>query len=102
MKQEEVASALGVSLTSFKAACRRLGLKKWPYLRSYAEERQSSGSEGDEKDDKDKAENRPGLAEDKLGLWGELLEEALKHVESKECVKPAAKRRRVGQGYNVE
>eukprot|EP00960_Hanusia_phi_P066535 766417-Hanusia_phi.AAC.4 len=90
MKQEEVASALGVSLTSFKAACRRLGLKKWPYLRSYAEEKGSSGKEDDEGDE-DYGE---------LGLWGELLEEALTHVESGRRV-TQMRRRRIERGYNV-
>ncbi|EKX51128.1 hypothetical protein GUITHDRAFT_103049 [Guillardia theta CCMP2712] len=31
--QESAAQSLGVSLTSFKGACRKLGLDRWPYTR---------------------------------------------------------------------
>ncbi|EKX36588.1 hypothetical protein GUITHDRAFT_117244 [Guillardia theta CCMP2712] len=75
LKQEEVASALGVSLTSFKGACRRVGLKKWPYVRSYTEEKGGSGEE------ESSEEEGRGSYEGDLGFWGELLEEALRHVE---------------------
>ncbi|EKX30955.1 hypothetical protein GUITHDRAFT_122838 [Guillardia theta CCMP2712] len=31
LKQEHAARHLGISLTSFKSACRRLGIARWPY-----------------------------------------------------------------------
>ncbi|EKX54839.1 hypothetical protein GUITHDRAFT_99489 [Guillardia theta CCMP2712] len=34
LRQEEAANCLGISLTSLKSACRRLGLTRWPYTRS--------------------------------------------------------------------
>ncbi|EKX37010.1 hypothetical protein GUITHDRAFT_116875 [Guillardia theta CCMP2712] len=42
LRQDEAANTLGVSLTSFKLACRKLGLDRWPYLRKA---QQGSGSE---------------------------------------------------------
>jgi len=33
MRQEDAATTLGISLTSLKIACRRLGLKRWPNSR---------------------------------------------------------------------
>ncbi|EKX42877.1 hypothetical protein GUITHDRAFT_111243 [Guillardia theta CCMP2712] len=33
VRQEEAAEQLGVCLTSFKAACRRLGIQRWPYTK---------------------------------------------------------------------
>ncbi|EKX33834.1 hypothetical protein GUITHDRAFT_119944 [Guillardia theta CCMP2712] len=32
-RQEDAARILGMSLTSLKMACRRLGIKRWPYSR---------------------------------------------------------------------
>eukprot|EP00960_Hanusia_phi_P040792 754655-Hanusia_phi.AAC.5 len=32
-KQEEAAERLGICLTSLKSACRKLGLKRWPYTK---------------------------------------------------------------------
>ncbi|EKX48541.1 hypothetical protein GUITHDRAFT_105683 [Guillardia theta CCMP2712] len=34
IRQEDAAQYLGVSLSSLKSACRRLGIKRWPYTRS--------------------------------------------------------------------
>eukprot|EP00960_Hanusia_phi_P021160 625094-Hanusia_phi.AAC.1 len=33
LRQQEAAQHLGISLTSLKTACRRLGLDRWPYMR---------------------------------------------------------------------
>ncbi|EKX49990.1 hypothetical protein GUITHDRAFT_104386 [Guillardia theta CCMP2712] len=44
VKQEEAAAMLGLSLTSLKSACRRLGLSRWPYTRP----RLGGGSEASE------------------------------------------------------
>mmetsp|Transcript_10094 Transcript_10094/g.23020 ORF Transcript_10094/g.23020 Transcript_10094/m.23020 type:complete len:189 (-) Transcript_10094:20-586(-) len=41
MRQDNAARALGVSLTSLKIACRRLGLSRWPYSAARVE---ASGS----------------------------------------------------------
>ncbi|EKX54350.1 hypothetical protein GUITHDRAFT_99832 [Guillardia theta CCMP2712] len=34
LRQDKAAAQLGVCLTSFKAACRRLGIKRWPFTRT--------------------------------------------------------------------
>eukprot|EP00960_Hanusia_phi_P033503 750484-Hanusia_phi.AAC.1 len=34
LRQEDAAAALGISLTSLKSACRRLGVQRWPYSRN--------------------------------------------------------------------
>eukprot|EP00960_Hanusia_phi_P033364 750430-Hanusia_phi.AAC.2 len=49
MKQEDAAQQLGLSLTSFKGACRRLGVTRWPYNRKYTskhDDKQSHSSSG--------------------------------------------------------
>mmetsp|Transcript_20230 Transcript_20230/g.46013 ORF Transcript_20230/g.46013 Transcript_20230/m.46013 type:complete len:177 (-) Transcript_20230:129-659(-) len=33
MRQEDAAASLGISLSSLKSACRRLGVRRWPYSR---------------------------------------------------------------------
>eukprot|EP00960_Hanusia_phi_P029838 748201-Hanusia_phi.AAC.1 len=38
LRQEDAARKLGISLTSLKTACRRLGLNRWPYTRAKAKE----------------------------------------------------------------
>eukprot|EP00960_Hanusia_phi_P049378 759523-Hanusia_phi.AAC.4 len=37
IRQEDAAQYLGVSLSSLKSACRRLGINRWPYTRSRQE-----------------------------------------------------------------
>ncbi|EKX42879.1 hypothetical protein GUITHDRAFT_111246 [Guillardia theta CCMP2712] len=37
VRQEEAAEQLGVCLTSFKAACRRLGIQRWPYTKGMSQ-----------------------------------------------------------------
>ncbi|EKX30977.1 hypothetical protein GUITHDRAFT_122818 [Guillardia theta CCMP2712] len=34
LKQEDAAVQLGISLTSLKTACRKLGISRWPYSRT--------------------------------------------------------------------
>lgn len=36
LRQEEAAERLGICLTSLKAACRKLGLRRWPYRKGNA------------------------------------------------------------------
>ncbi|EKX48542.1 hypothetical protein GUITHDRAFT_105684 [Guillardia theta CCMP2712] len=38
MRQEDAAAILGVSLSSLKSSCRRLGISRWPYSRKRNEE----------------------------------------------------------------
>ncbi|EKX32375.1 hypothetical protein GUITHDRAFT_121454 [Guillardia theta CCMP2712] len=38
LRQIEAAQFLGISLTSLKSACRRLGVERWPYRRETAQE----------------------------------------------------------------
>ncbi|EKX49643.1 hypothetical protein GUITHDRAFT_104604 [Guillardia theta CCMP2712] len=37
MRQEDAAYSLGMSLTSLKTCCRKLGLARWPYARGYTD-----------------------------------------------------------------
>ncbi|EKX37966.1 hypothetical protein GUITHDRAFT_115937 [Guillardia theta CCMP2712] len=41
LKQPLAADSLGISLTSLKTACRRLGLRRWPYERDREQERET-------------------------------------------------------------
>uniref|UniRef100_A0A7S0F1T5 RWP-RK domain-containing protein n=1 Tax=Hanusia phi TaxID=3032 RepID=A0A7S0F1T5_9CRYP len=42
LRQGDAARHLGISLTALKAACRRLGVPKWPYLRAHCVEQQNN------------------------------------------------------------
>eukprot|EP00960_Hanusia_phi_P006374 182825-Hanusia_phi.AAC.1 len=44
LRQDKAAAQLGVCLTSFKAACRRLGIKRWPFTRTQGCSRRSDQS----------------------------------------------------------
>ncbi|EKX38107.1 hypothetical protein GUITHDRAFT_115661 [Guillardia theta CCMP2712] len=47
LRQQEAAHHLGISLTSLKTACRRLGLDRWPYTRDRSSSSSSSSSSDD-------------------------------------------------------
>ncbi|EKX34308.1 hypothetical protein GUITHDRAFT_119479 [Guillardia theta CCMP2712] len=85
MRQSNAAHCLGISVTSLKTACRRMGIHKWPYSRwpmpEDTGEQHGEGNEGD----------RRGREGDEGGqeMWGlergrggdqELMEEGLDHV----------------------
>ncbi|EKX36590.1 hypothetical protein GUITHDRAFT_117246 [Guillardia theta CCMP2712] len=60
MKQEDAAQQLGLSLTSFKGACRRLGVVRWPYNRKYnskQEEKELHHSSSDRSESADNDSN---------------------------------------------
>ncbi|EKX47234.1 hypothetical protein GUITHDRAFT_107146 [Guillardia theta CCMP2712] len=41
MRQTDAAVSLGISLTALKNACRRLGIRRWPYKRTPLPDRDS-------------------------------------------------------------
>ena len=71
----------GISLTALKRACRSIGIKKWPYLRSPSSARKETADE-----------DRNKTQEAAVGWRSELFAEALQHVEQEmargrgECV----------------
>eukprot|EP00960_Hanusia_phi_P055671 763029-Hanusia_phi.AAC.1 len=63
VKQEEAAAMLGLSLTSLKSACRRLGLARWPYTRPRLDvELDVSGQIDDSKQTETSREHEPSVA----------------------------------------
>uniref|UniRef100_A0A7S0E9H0 RWP-RK domain-containing protein n=1 Tax=Hanusia phi TaxID=3032 RepID=A0A7S0E9H0_9CRYP len=82
MRQSNAAEYLGISVTSLKTACRRMGINKWPYNRWPAQTEEGGSSKDDES-----AQERQGteasmaeLAPSIRGADGDLLEEGLDHV----------------------
>ncbi|EKX43234.1 hypothetical protein GUITHDRAFT_110651 [Guillardia theta CCMP2712] len=67
VKQEQAAASLGLSLTAFRGACRRLGITRWPYnkgkeassLRRIGRE-EGSGSNSDEGEGESEGEGEEG------------------------------------------
>ncbi|EKX44837.1 hypothetical protein GUITHDRAFT_109262 [Guillardia theta CCMP2712] len=45
LPQTKAAASLGLSLTAFKSACRRLGIARWPYERKSRRERAGAAHE---------------------------------------------------------
>eukprot|EP00960_Hanusia_phi_P072020 767688-Hanusia_phi.AAC.7 len=85
LTQTEAAQTLGISLSSLKSACRRMGIRKWPYNRKH----QSSTSRQEEAASPSAAkraqQNDIILATSMKSYWSEtgieeLLDESLMHV----------------------
>ncbi|EKX35086.1 hypothetical protein GUITHDRAFT_118742 [Guillardia theta CCMP2712] len=66
MQQKSAADKLGISLTALKMACKKLGLPRWPYMRT-----------GPAEAEKEK-EGKGRWATTSLEL-GELMEDAMRH-----------------------
>ncbi|EKX41208.1 hypothetical protein GUITHDRAFT_112680 [Guillardia theta CCMP2712] len=53
LRQIDAAKQLGVSLSSLKAACRKLGIEKWPYSRERADRQGSMSEESIEREEEE-------------------------------------------------
>ncbi|EKX50501.1 hypothetical protein GUITHDRAFT_151174 [Guillardia theta CCMP2712] len=92
LTQYEAAQAIGISLSSLKLACRRMGIRKWPYNRRNmsrkSETKRPAGKEGSGASEGEEeaamhvlfAQTRPYWLESGLE---ELLEESLMHVSGR-------------------
>ncbi|EKX35724.1 hypothetical protein GUITHDRAFT_118109 [Guillardia theta CCMP2712] len=95
-RQADAARHLGLSLTAFKSACRKLGVVRWPYSRQRFHNPQdkeialcepaddavpASDPTRDSSDDIQPAQDAWGCAP--CWQWSELLEEAMEHVEGR-------------------
>ncbi|EKX38255.1 hypothetical protein GUITHDRAFT_115597 [Guillardia theta CCMP2712] len=82
LTQGEAAQTVGISLSSLKLACRRMGIRKWPYNRRCSSKRTDASSIPGRHDDDDEAmrasaRGRPYWLDSSLE---ELLDESLLHV----------------------
>ncbi|EKX44836.1 hypothetical protein GUITHDRAFT_109261 [Guillardia theta CCMP2712] len=60
LPQTKAAASLGLSLTAFKSACRRLGIARWPYERKSRRERAEDEvkREGEQDDEHDREQEK--------------------------------------------
>ncbi|EKX50470.1 hypothetical protein GUITHDRAFT_151158 [Guillardia theta CCMP2712] len=86
LTQTEAAETLGISLSSLKSACRRMGIRKWPYnRRSQCTARRNKGeSNGSPMPEREPTDD-DSLSSYRKPYWTEtsieeLLEESLMHV----------------------
>ncbi|EKX45829.1 hypothetical protein GUITHDRAFT_108277 [Guillardia theta CCMP2712] len=100
MRQSEAAAAFGISLTAFKAACRKLGIQRWPYMRQKAAasaqtamtdpDQEAGGARGRRRDRRVTTGPGAGAEQEQAGRarWDgsleDLMEEALEHCTRKE------------------
>ncbi|EKX44835.1 hypothetical protein GUITHDRAFT_109260 [Guillardia theta CCMP2712] len=55
LPQTKAAASLGLSLTAFKSACRRLGIARWPYERKSRRERAGAAHEQEPQEGEEEA-----------------------------------------------
>ncbi|EKX35085.1 hypothetical protein GUITHDRAFT_118741 [Guillardia theta CCMP2712] len=78
MQQKSAADKLGISLTALKMACKKLGLPRWPYMRTSPAEAEKEKGKGKEKEGSQWATTSLEL--------GELMEDAMRHCcEEEDC-----------------
>eukprot|EP00960_Hanusia_phi_P043395 756023-Hanusia_phi.AAC.11 len=81
LKQSVAAQRMGISLTAFKSACRRVGLSRWPYLRKHSSSEQTCVSPASPVESSDDLGQRTHVEESRYHVANpSLFNDAFLHV----------------------